>query len=179
MKGLQAPKHRCPRVPKAEKVFPVPRVEKVSQVSEGISYGACRASLGSEALCQVGDGQSQSNTLPGPASPQSSWPVIAQVSSDRAETHQLQKKQEAQKDPSTCVAGEDRDQCPAGLGQGSQIRHCLEAESLSWAKDTPEPTSGLSQKSWKGIKHGLLDEGLQQQLKSSSSCQLGFTWLSN
>lgn len=105
--------------------------------------------------------------------------MIAEVSNDGAETRKLQKKQAAQKAPSTDVGGEGRDLCPPGLGQGSQIRHCLEGESLSWDKGTAEPTSGLSQKGCKGVKPGPLDEVLQQQLKSSSSCWLRFAWLRN
>lgn len=155
-------------------LFPVPRTETGSRVSKGISSGACRASLDSPRTSARGKrSRSQSNTVLGPASP-----MTAEVSSDGAETHKLQKKQAAQKAPSTDVGGEGRDWCPAGLGEGSQIRHCL-GESLSWDKDTPEATSGPSEKGCKGVKPGLLDESLQQQLKSSSSCCLGFTWLSN
>lgn len=57
------------------------------------------------ALQQVGDSQSQSNAFLGPTSTKSSWPMIAEVFNDGAETRKLQKKQAAQKAPSTDVGG--------------------------------------------------------------------------
>jgi len=48
MKGLRAPRHRHPQVPKAE--IPSLSPEVGSQVSKGIGSGACRATLGTLAI---------------------------------------------------------------------------------------------------------------------------------
>lgn len=179
MNGFWAPKHRCPCVPKAETCSLSPGLRRVHGCPKASVLVPAEHPWAPRALGQVGDNQSQSNTLLGPTSPESSWSMTAEVLSDGAETCKLQKKLAAQKAPSTNGGGKGRDWCPAGLGQESQTRHRREGGSLSWDKDTPERTSGLSQKGCKGVKPGLLDEGLQQKLKSSSSCLLRFAWLSN
>lgn len=169
LKGLQAPKNRCPQVPKAETCSLFLGLRQVHGCSKTSVVVPAKHPWAPQALLVVVDSQSPKNTLPGPASPMSSW-LVTEVPKHGAETCKLQKKQSAQKDPSTDVGGEVRFGRPAGLGPGSQTRHCPEGESLSWDKDTPEPISGLRQKGCQRVKSGPLDVGLQQHKRSSSCC---------